>query len=78
MNRITGTFLVLLALATFASGQLWMQGRPLAADPMTALNGVIVVVNTVLLLVTLLGLGRILYKTAKVITVVGTQEDGDA
>ncbi len=76
MDRITVTFLTLLALATFASGQLWIRGKLWIAGSMTALDGAMVLVSAVLLGATFLGMGRMLHRTAQVPAVVA-QEDGE-
>ncbi len=75
MDRVTVTFLALLALATFASGQLWIRGKLWITGSMTALDGAVALVSAVLLVATLVGLGRMLYRTAPVPAVVVAQED---
>lgn len=76
MNRITITFLVLLALATFASGQLWMQSKAGAAGAtITLLNMGLVVASAVLLIVTVTGMARMLYRTAPVAVGMKKKED---
>lgn len=64
MNRVTATFLVLLGLATLASGQLWIRGKVLGAGQGTVLDVMLAILSAALLIFTLLGLGRILYRTA--------------
>lgn len=67
MRRITTTFLVLLALATFASGQLWIQSKAVAAGaPITVLDVVLIVASAALLIVTVTGMARMLYRTAPI------------
>lgn len=66
MNRITVTFLVLLSLATLTSGQLWMQSRVVLAGQATNLYVLLPVFSATILLLSLLGVGRILYKTAPI------------
>lgn len=64
MNRVIATFLVLLGLATLTSGQLWMRARALTAGQGTPLDVMLAVLSAVLLILALLGLSRILYRTA--------------
>lgn len=78
MNRITGTFLVLLGLATTASGQLWMQSRIISSAPITFLSMGVIVGSTVLLIVSLIGLGRMLYRTAQAPTAAILKENKNA
>jgi Na+-transporting methylmalonyl-CoA/oxaloacetate decarboxylase gamma subunit len=76
MRRITTSFLVLLALATFASGQLWMQSKAVAAGAtMTLLDVGLVVASAVLLLVTVTGMARMHYRTAPIPVRVEEKED---
>jgi Na+-transporting methylmalonyl-CoA/oxaloacetate decarboxylase gamma subunit len=76
MRRITTTFLVLLALATFASGQLWMQSKAVAAGaPITALDVVLIVASASLLIVTVTGIARMHYRTAPIPVRVEEKED---
>lgn len=63
MNRVTVIFLVLLALATLASGELWVGGRLLAAGDGAVVNGVRVGVSALVLTVTFVGLIRIVWRT---------------
>lgn len=75
MNRVTTTFLVLLGLATLASGQLWMRGRALGAGQGAILNVAPAILSAALLMLALLGLGRILYPTTSTPQTVGDDED---
>lgn len=63
MNRVTAVFLVLLGLATLASGQLWMRARVLTAGQGSFLDAALAILSAALLMPALLGLGRILYRT---------------
>lgn len=78
MNRVTSIFLGLLALATFASGQVWMQSRILASGPVTILNIAVITGSGLLLLASLIALGRMLTYTAKAPVAVPTMEDENA
>lgn len=64
MNRVLVTFLVLLGLATATSGQLWIQSQVWGAGQGTWLDAVLAGLSALLLIASLLGLGRILYRTA--------------
>ena len=64
MRRVTVTFLILLGLATLASGQLWMLGKAISAGHGTLLDNVLALLSALLLLVALPAMGRILYRTA--------------
>ncbi|MCC9075995.1 hypothetical protein FKZ61_007710 [Litorilinea aerophila] len=76
MKRITTTFLVLLALATFASGQLWMESKAVAAGAtMTVLDVGQVVASAVLMIVTVAGMARMLHRTATLPVPVEKKED---
>lgn len=78
MNRITATFLILLAVATFASGQLWMQSRLLASAPITGINLAVILGSATVLLISLTGLGRMLYRTAQLPVTISSGEEKDA
>ncbi len=65
MNRVTLTFLVLLGLATLALGQLWMRSEALMAGQGTVVDMTLATLSATLLIFMLLGLGRILYRTAR-------------
>jgi len=79
MNRATATFLVLLGLATLASGQLWIQTRVLRAGQGTILDVTLAMLSAALLMLALLGLGRVLYRTTPVSRVGDSEslEEGD-
>lgn len=66
MDRITATFLGLLALATLASGQLWLRGKTLGMGQGTFLDATVTVLSAGVLVLALVGLGRILSRTAPV------------
>ena len=79
MSRITTTFTVLLALATFASGQLWVQSKSVAAGTtMTVLDLGLVIASATLLIVTMTGMARMLYRTATIPVRVEQKEDRHA
>ena len=61
MNRVMVTFLGLLALAVLAAGQLWTQVELLGAG---RAQGATAIFSAAVLGVTLVGLSRILYRTA--------------
>ncbi|MBZ0291490.1 MAG: hypothetical protein K8L99_02885 [Anaerolineae bacterium] len=62
MRRVSTTFLILLLAATLALGIAWRQVEGL---PVGSGNSVLLVVSGGVLLLTLLGLGRILYVTTR-------------
>ena len=64
MSRVTGTFVVLLGLATLASGQLWMRGKKLISGQSSALDAGLAILSAAVLILAMLGLSRILYRTA--------------
>lgn len=64
MNRVTLTFIVLLSLTTLASGQLWLRGKALVESQGTLLDVTLIILSAGVLLVGLLGLGRMVYRTA--------------
>ena len=61
-NRVTVTFVILLALTSLASGQLWLRGKVLITGQATLLDIAIVILSAAMLSGGLLGLGRILYR----------------
>ncbi len=65
MNRITITFLTLLLVATLALGIAWRQFEGLIAGNYSESNGIWLVISGLFLMLALLGLGRILYRTAQ-------------
>lgn len=76
MNRMLATFLGLLALATFASGQLWMQSKTLATSgSITAMKLAVILGSAALLFLSLSGLARMLYRTAQVPATIPLRED---
>ena len=64
MKRVTMTFMGLLGLATLAAGQLWTQVELLGAGRVTSSVVATILFSAALLGVTLVGLSRILYRTA--------------
>ena len=66
MDRLTVTFLALLVLATLFSGQLWAHGGALVNGHGAFLDIALAAVSALLLMPTLVALGRIVYRTAKV------------
>ncbi len=64
MNKVTGIFVVLLGLATLASGQLWLRGKALTSGRGTGLDAGLAILSAAGLALALLALGRILYRTA--------------
>ena len=61
-NRVTVTFVILLALTSLASGQLWLRGKVLITGQATLLDIAIVILSVAMLSGGLLGLGSILYR----------------
>ena len=59
-NRVTVIFVILLALTSLASGQLWRLGKILLTGQATSLDIVLVILSGVVFAGGLLGLGRIL------------------
>ncbi|MCG3209706.1 MAG: hypothetical protein FOGNACKC_03333 [Anaerolineae bacterium] len=61
-NRVTVTFVILLALTSLASGQLWLRGKVLITGQAALLDIALIILSVVVLSGGLLGLGRILYR----------------
>lgn len=64
MNQITRNFFVLVGLATLASGGVWQQAVAFNAGQLSLLGSGLALVSLIVLLVSLLGALRILYKTS--------------
>lgn len=78
MQEVTGIFLMLLGLATLASGQLWMRSKALGTGQGTLLDVALAILSALLLLAALLGLGRILYRAAPIRGILTEREKCDA
>lgn len=63
MNKLTVIFLLLLGVATFASGQVWTQAETFANGQGDFLGAVLGILSAIVLASTLLALGRIVYRT---------------
>ncbi len=77
MNRVTFTFLGLLSLATFASGQLWIRGRMVAAGGGTFWDTEIAGLSALALLFTLTALSYLLSRAAPTVAAVRATESDE-
>jgi hypothetical protein len=66
MTRITATFLTLLLVATFTMGITWRQIESLTSSSISTWNVLLISVNGLIVILTLLALGRILYRTSPI------------
>lgn len=64
MHLVTRNFFVLIGLATLALGGLWQQAVAFDAGSLSPFGSALALVSLVVLLASLLGAIRILYKTA--------------
>ena len=80
MNRVTITFLTLLALATVSSGQLWIRGKALGAGQGAWPDGVLAALSALALILSLAGLSYLLSRaegSAVTIEVHPEDQEGD-
>ncbi|MCA0453995.1 MAG: hypothetical protein LCI00_08480 [Chloroflexi bacterium] len=66
MNKLNAIFLILLALATLASGQLWAQIEAFLNGQGSLIGAALGTLSAILLTFALLALGRIVYRTSSV------------
>lgn len=75
-NRVTVTFVILLALTSLASGQLWLRGQVLITGQTTLSDIALIILSAAVLSGGLLGLGRILYRIEPSSQESGKETDG--
>lgn len=75
-NRVTVTFVILLALTSLASGQLWLRGQVLITGRATLSDIALIILSAAVLSGGLLGLGRILYRIEPSSQESGKETDG--
>jgi hypothetical protein len=66
MTRITATFLTLLLVATLTMGITWRQIESLTSSSISTWNVLLISVNGIIVILALLALGRILYRTSRI------------
>ncbi len=66
MNRVTMTFIFLLAITTLAAGELWTSGSALLDSQITLWNIALAIFSTVALSTGVLLLGRMVYSTVPI------------